>query len=141
MDGTRTQSGHETRRSEDRRLHRRAPVGTRTTVNQPSLWPEPVEVVAENVSLGGVLFESQFLFSPYDLFHCRVVLPGSASTSDAEVRLSALVVRVDDDRWERQGRCGVGALFVGLDEKDEAAIRSYLEAALSNPEPGDVSGL
>ena len=108
------------------RLHPRVPLRTPAVVNQPSLWPDPFEVVAENVSLGGAFFTSRYLFSPYDYFHCRVMLPGSGPVAGKEVRVSAVVVRVEDERWKGEGSCGVGAFFVGLDEQDETSIRSYI---------------
>lgn len=114
----------------EQRLHPRVPLGTAALVNQPSLWPEPFEVTAENVSLGGAFFTSRYLFSSYDYFHCRVMLPGSGTVAGTEVRLSAVVVRVEDQRWSEDGRCGVGAFFVGLDEADEGAIRRYIQDTL-----------
>mgnify|MGYP003528081699 CR=1 FL=1 len=32
----------------NKRMHTRVPLGTRALVNQPSLWPDPFEVVAES---------------------------------------------------------------------------------------------
>jgi hypothetical protein len=119
----------------DHRLHPRVRLGTRAVVNQPSLWPEPFEVTAENVSLGGAYFTSRYLFNPYDYFHCRVMLPGSGAVAGTEVRVSAVVVRVEEERWKEDGRCGVGAFFVGLDEKDETAIRAYIQEQLPQARP------
>jgi PilZ domain-containing protein len=113
--------------SVNHRLHPRVPLGTRALVNQPTLWPEPFEVVAENLSLGGAYFNSGHLFTPYDFFHCRMMLPGSGAIAGREVRLSAVVVRVDEAQWPDEGRCGVGAFFVGLDERDEEAIQGYVQ--------------
>jgi len=118
----------------EQRLHPRVPLRTGALVHQPSLWPEPFEVVAENVSLGGALFTSDYLFSPYDYFHCRVMLSGSGAVAGREVRVSAVVVRVADERWEKEGRCSVGAFFVGLDERDEEAIQEYVRRTQA-PEP------
>lgn len=109
------------------RLHPRVPLGTRALVNQPSLWPEPFEVIAENLSLGGAFFSSRYLFTPYDFFHCRMMLPGSGPVAGREIRLSAVVVRVEEGVWAAEGRCGVGAFFVGLDERDEEAIQGYIQ--------------
>ena len=110
----------------DHRLHPRADLRTAALVHQPSLWPEPFEVVAENVSLGGAFFTAKFLFSLYDYFHCRVMLPGQGTVAGKEVRLSAVVIRVEEDRWKGEGCCGIGAFFVGLDQEDEGAIVSYV---------------
>jgi hypothetical protein len=118
----------------EQRLYPRVPLRTGALVHQPSLWPEPFEVVAENVSLGGALFTSDYLFSPYDYFHCRVMLSGSGAVAGREVRVSAVVVRVADERWEKEGRCSVGAFFVGLDERDEEAIQEYVRRTQA-PEP------
>ena len=111
----------------DHRLHPRAALGTAALVNQPSLWPEPFEVVAENVSLGGAYFTSRFLFSLYDYFHCRVMLPGQGTVAGREIRVSAVVIRVEEERWKGEGRCGIGAFFVGLDRGDESAIEGYVQ--------------
>jgi len=122
----------------EQRLHPRVPLRTGALVHQPSLWPEPFEVVAENVSLGGALFTSDYLFSPYDYFHCRVMLSGSGAVAGREVRVSAVVVRVADERWEKEGRCSVGAFFVGLDERDEEAIQEYVRRTQAQePTHGD----
>jgi PilZ domain len=95
-------------------------------VDQPSLWPEPFEVRVENVSLGGAYFRSRFLFSAYDFFRCRVVLPGSGSVAGNELRLSAVVVRVEQEEWDEEGHCGVGAFFVGLDPDEEHTISRFV---------------
>ena len=113
------------------RVHRRVPLGTKALVNQASLWPEPFEVLAENVSLGGAYFTSRYLFSPYDFVQCRVMLPGSGAVAGREVRASAVVVRVEDRRWRQEGRCGVGAFFVGLDQRDEEAIQEFVRERVS----------
>jgi hypothetical protein len=127
LDNDRIESGAaDSSAAEEHRLHRRVSLRTPAVVNQPSLWPDPFEVVAENVSLGGALFTSRYLFSSYDYFHCRVMLPGSGPVAGKEVRVSAVVVRVDDGRWKDEGRCGVGAFFVGLDEEEESAILAYI---------------
>ena len=83
-------------------------------------------MVAENVSLGGAFFTSKFLFSLYDYFHCRLMLPGRGAVAGKEVRLSAVVIRVEEERWKEHGHCGVGAFFVGLDRQDERAILGYV---------------
>lgn len=111
----------------NQRLHPRVSLGTPAVVNQPSLWPEPFEVVTENVSLGGAYFRSRHMFNSYDYFHCKLMLPGTGSVAGMEVHVSAVVVRVDDTRWKDEGRCGLGAFFVGLDERDEQAIRTFIQ--------------
>lgn len=132
MDGNRTQPRpKDAPAAAEQRLHPRVPLGTHAVVNQPSLWPEPFEVVTENVSLGGAYFTSRYLFSPYDYFHCRVMLPGSGAVAGNELRVSAVVVRVEEERWPEEGRCGVGAFFVGLDAQDETVIRSYISERLA----------
>ena len=88
-------------------------------------------MVLENVGLGGAYFWSRFLFSVHDYFHCRVMLPGSGTVAAREVDVSAVVVWVDDAAWEAEGRCGVGAFFVGLDERDEEAIQAHVQESLS----------
>ena len=113
------------------RLHTRVPLGTRALVNQPSLWPDPFEVVAENLSLGGAYFTSRYLFTSHDFFHCRMMLPGIGSVAGRELRLSAVVVRVDEASWERDRRCGVGAFFVALDARDEEEIQRYVRQVRS----------
>jgi hypothetical protein len=131
LDGNRIPTApHSSTDGVEQRLHPRAPLGTPAVVNQPSLWPEPFEVTAENVSLGGAYFTSRYLFSSYDYFHCRVMLPGTGAVAGNEVRVSAVVVRVEDQQWKDAGRCGVGAFFVGLDDDDERAIRTYIRDAL-----------
>ena len=113
------------------RMHTRVPLGTRALVNQPSLRPDPFEVVAENLSVGGAYFTSRYLFTPHDFFHCRMMLPGSGSVAGREVRLSAVVVRVDEGSWENEKRCGVGAFFVALDARDEEEIQGYVRQVRS----------
>jgi hypothetical protein len=110
----------------EKRAHPRVPLGTAALVDQPSLWPEPFEVVMENVSLGGAFFSSRYLFSPYDFFHCRVMLPGSGPVAGNELRLAAVVVRVEDTHWADEGRCGVGVFFVGLDHREEKVLGGYI---------------
>ncbi len=61
--------------------------------------------------------------------HPRVSL-GTPAVAGNEVRVSAVVVRVEDRRWKEVGRCGVGAFFVGLDDDDERAIRTYIWESL-----------
>jgi hypothetical protein len=112
--------------ADEQRTHPRVPVRTAALVDQPSLWPEPFEVVMENVSLGGAYFASRYLFSPYDFFHCRLVLPGSGPVAGNELRLAAVVVRVEEKHWTEDGRCGVGAFFVGLDQREEGVLREFI---------------
>lgn len=112
--------------AEEQRANPRVPVRTSALVDQPSLWPEPFDVVMENVSLGGAYFASRYLFSPYDFFHCRLVLPGSGAVAGNELRLSAVVVRVEEQHWSGDGRCGVGAFFVALDQRDEETLRGFI---------------
>jgi len=113
------------------RLHTRVPLGTCALVNQPSLWPDPFEVVAENLSLGGAYFTSRHLFSLHDFFHCRMMLPGTGSVAGRELRLAAVVVRVEEEAWLREKRCGVGAFFVALDAHDEEEIQGYVRQVRS----------
>jgi len=108
----------------------RAPLRTPALVNQPSLWPEPFEMTAENISLSGAYFTSRYLFNRMDFFHCRLMLPGAGAVAGREVRLSALVVRVEEERWKAEGKCGLGAFFVGVDGNDEEAIRGYVRENL-----------
>ncbi len=112
--------------ADEQRANPRVPVCTSALVDQPSLWPEPFDVVMENVSLGGAYFNSRYLFSQYDFFHCRLVLPGSGAVAGNELRLSAVVVRVEEQRWAGDGRCGVGAFFVALDQRDEGILRGFI---------------
>ncbi len=112
--------------ADEQRANPRVPVCTSALVDQPSLWPEPFDVVMENVSLGGAYFASRYLFSPYDFFHCRLVLPGSGPVAGNELRLSAVVVRVEEQHWTGDGRCGVGAFFVALDQRDEEILRGFI---------------
>ncbi len=127
MDRTRNRMTEETRAPEEElRAHPRVLVRAAALVDQPSLWPEPFQVGVENVSLGGAFLSSSYLFSPYDFFHCRMVLPGTGSVAGNELRLSAVVVRVEEGRWGEDGRCGVGAFFVGLDRREEEILAGYI---------------
>ncbi len=127
MDRTRDRTNDETLSpAEELRAHPRVIVRAAAVVDQPSLWPEPFEVGVENVSLGGAFFSSKYLFSPYDFFHCRMVLPGSGPVAGNEIQLSAVVVRVEKDRWADEGRCGIGAFFVGLDRREEKILDGYI---------------
>jgi hypothetical protein len=112
--------------ADEQRANPRVPVCASAMVDQPSLWPEPFDVVMENVSLGGAYFASRYLFSPYDFFHCRLVLPGIGSVAGNELRLSAVVVRVEDQHWTGDGHCGVGAFFVALDQREEEVLQGFI---------------
>lgn len=121
--------------ADELRAHPRVSVNASTLVDQPSLWPEPFDVVMENVSLGGAYFASRYLFSPYDFFHCRLLLPGSGPVAGTELRLSAVVVRVEEQHWAGDGHCGVGAFFVALDQREEEILRGFIREQSSGAAP------
>ena len=127
LDRTESRStGHTLAPADEQRVNPRVPACSSALVDQPSLWPEPFEVMMENVSLGGAYFASRYLFSPYDFFHCRLLLPGSCAVAGNELRLSAVVVRVQEQHWTGDGHCGVGTFFVALDQRDEEILHGFI---------------
>ncbi|MHB8880918.1 MAG: PilZ domain-containing protein [Thermodesulfovibrionales bacterium] len=82
---------------------------------------------AENISVTGMLFDSESLFSKGEILSCWFVLPDST-----HVRTTAEVVRISDRATEHDSN-RYGIRFIDLDPAYKAAIDAYVRKRQQRP--------